>query len=151
MTAKIFDTIIVGAGISGLACAKRLQEYDEDFLLISENIGGRILTSEDGTVNYGAFFVCYDYYHVLQYVTLHSRIKLSDFCFHDNDDIYVLFEPKLLAYSFQFMKILKILYKFRKAFRLFRKTSETISQKKAIESDPFLHELYMKNAIDFVK
>ena len=151
MTAKIFDTIIVGAGISGLACAKRLQEYDEDFLLISENIGGRILTSEDGAVNYGAFFVCSDYYHVLQYVTLHSRIKLSDFCFHDNDDIYVLFEPKLLAYSFQFMKILKILYKFRKAFRLFRKTSETISQKKAIESDPFLHELYMKNAIDFVK
>jgi len=151
MIAKIFDTIIVGAGISGLACAKRLQEYDEDFLLISENIGGRILTSEDGTVNYGAFFVCSDYYHVLQYVTLHSRIKLSDFCFHDNDDIYVLFEPKLLAYSFQFMKILKILYKFRKAFRLFRKTSETISQKKAIESDPFLHELYMKNATDFVK
>jgi len=151
MTAKTFDTIIVGAGISGLACAKRLQEYDEDFLLISENIGGRILTSEDGTVNYGAFFVCSDYYHVLQYVTLHSRIKLSDFCFHDNDDIYVLFEPKLLAYSFQFMKVLKILYKFRKAFRMFRKTSETISQKKAIESDPFLHGLYMKNAIDFVK
>ncbi len=77
MTAKIFDTIIVGAGISGLACAKRLQEYDEDFLLISENIGGRILTSEDGAVNYGAFFVCSDYYHVLPYVTLHSRYSIT--------------------------------------------------------------------------
>jgi len=151
MTAKTFNTIIVGAGISGLACAKRLQEYSEDFLLISKNIGGRILTSEDGTVNYGAFFVCSDYHHVLQYVTLKSRIKLSDFCFHNNDSIYFLFRPKLLAYSFQFMKILKILYKFRKTFRKFRKTSETISQKNAIERDPFLHGLYKKNAINFVK
>ncbi len=151
MTVKIFDTIIVGAGISGLACAKCLQKNDEDFLLISKDIGGRILTSEDGAVNYGAFFVCSDYHNVLQHVKLHSRINLSDFCFHDNDDIYVLFGPKLLAYSFQFIKVLKILYKFRKAFRNFRKTSETISQKKAIENDPFLHELYMKNAINFVK
>jgi len=151
MTAKTFDTIIVGAGISGLACAKHLQEHGEDFLLIGENIGGRILTSEDGTVNYGAFFVCSDYHHILQHVKLHSRIKLSDFCFHDNDDVYVMFEPKLLFYSFQFMKALKILYKFRKAFRTFRKISETISQKEAIENDSFLHGLYMKDAIDFVK
>jgi len=151
MNNNCYDTIIIGAGISGLACAKHLQEYGEDFLLISKNIGGRILTSDDGTVNYGAFFVCSDYQHVLKYVKLHSKIKLSDFCFHEDDDIYVLFEPKLLAYSFQFMKILKILYKFRKAFRKFRKNSETISQKKAIEQDPFLYELYMKDAINFVK
>ena len=151
MTEKYFDTVIIGAGIAGLACAKRLQESNEDFLLISENIGGRLLTSKDGTANYGAFFVCSDYHNVLKYVTLDSRIKLRDFCFHDNDDIYVLFEPKLMRYLFQFMKTFKILYKFRKAFRKFRITSQTISQKKAIESDPFLHELYMKNAVDFVK
>ena len=151
MTTKTFHTIIVGAGISGLACARCLQENNEDFLLISKNIGGRILTSEEGTVNYGAFFICSDYYNILKYITLPSRIKLSDFCFHDNDEIYVLFEPKLFLYFFQFMKALKILYKFRKAFRRFRKVSETISQKKAIESDSFLHDLYMKNATDFIK
>lgn len=151
MTAKTFDTILVGAGISGLACARRLQKSDEDFLVISKNIGGRILTSEDGSVNYGAFFVCSDYYHLLRYVTIHSRIKLSDFCFHDNHEIYVLFEPRFLAYMFQFIKVLKILYRFRKAIRVFRKTSESISQKQAIESDPFLYGLYMKNAADFVE
>lgn len=43
MTSKVFDTIIVGAGISGLACARRLQQSDEDFLVISKDIGGRIL------------------------------------------------------------------------------------------------------------
>ena len=51
----------------------------------------------------------------------------------------------------QFIKTLKILYKFRKSFRRLRKNSETMSQKTAIENDPFLHELYMQKTVDFVK
>jgi hypothetical protein len=141
----------VGAGISGLACAKRLQEYDKDFLLISENIGGRIRASEDGTTNYGAFFVCSDYYHVLKYVTIKSRIKLSDFCFHNNDKNYVLFTPASLPYIFQFIRVLKPLYTFRRSLCKIRKAAENVSQKKAIENDSFLHGLYMQNAVDFVR
>ncbi len=151
MASKSYETIIVGAGISGLACAKRLQEFGKDFLIISEDIGGRILTSKDGSANYGAFFVCSDYHHLLKYVKIHSQIRLRDFCFHEGNDTYVLFEPRLLFYSFQFLKTLKILYKFRKHFRKFRKSSENISQKEAIENDPFLYKLYMQNAFDFIK
>ncbi len=151
MKQKKFETIIVGAGISGLACAKYLQEENRDFLIISQNIGGRILTSNDGKVNYGAFFVCSDYDHILQYVKIKSRINLSDFCFHEKENTYVLFEPKLIKYLGQFIKIRKLLYKFRRNFRNFRKNSETISQKKAIENNSFLYELYMQNAFDFVK
>ncbi len=150
MSIKIVDTIIIGAGISGIACAKKLQEKDRDFIIVTENIGGRILTSKDGTANYGAFFVCSDYYHVLQHIKIKSRIKLSDFCFH-NDKTHVLFEPALLAYAFQFMKTMQILLRFRRHFRHFRKTCEHVSQKKAIESNPFLYKLYMQNAADFVK
>jgi len=150
MSTQIIDTVIIGAGISGLACAKKLQENDRDFLIISENIGGRILPSEDGNVNYGAFFVCSDYTHVLQHVTIKTRIKLSDFCFHNNRS-YVLFSPTLILYSYQFMKTLKLLYKFRKHLRHFRKTSENVSQKSSIENDPLLYKLYMQNASDFVK
>ena len=32
MSAPFFDTIIVGAGISGLACATELQKYNHDFV-----------------------------------------------------------------------------------------------------------------------
>lgn len=151
MANKLNDTIIVGAGISGLACARHLYENNKDFLIVSKDIGGRILTSEDGDVNYGAFFVCSDYHHVNKYVKLGSRIRLRDFCFHEGDETYVLFQPMLLRYSFQFLKTLKLLHKFRKKLRNFRKESETISQKEAIEKDTFLHELYMKNAKNFVK
>jgi len=147
MTAKTVDTIIIGAGISGLACAQRLQEFDKDFLIISKDIGGRILTSEEGTVNYGAFFVCSDYYHVLPFVTLQSRIKLSDFCFHEKGESYQFYEPRLLAYLYQLITIRKLLNRFRKAIRTFRITAETTSQKTVIESDPFLYEVYRKDAV----
>jgi len=151
MSNKKYDTLIIGAGISGLACARQLDKYDQDFLIISKDIGGRILTSDDKTVNYGAFFVCSDYKNVLKYVTLKSRIRLRDFCFHENKNTYVLFETKLLRYLSQFIKTYKLLYKFRKKLLLLRKNSEIISQKKSIENDSFLHDLYMQKASDFIK
>ncbi len=151
MVKNNYETIIVGGGISGLACARRLCENGKDFLLISEDIGGRALASVDGTANLGAFFVCSDYFHFLKYAKLKYRIKLSDFCFHENNKTFVFFEPILLKYSFQLFKILRLLYKFRKAFRRLRKTCETTSQKKAIENDSFLYQLYMQNATDFVR
>ena len=151
MANKVFETIIIGAGISGLSCGRRLQQFDKDFLIISKDIGGRIRTSDDGLVNYGAFFVCSDYKNLLNFVKLNSRIRLHDFCFHNQDKTYFLFEPKLLIFLNQFMRFFKIQFKFRKALRKFREVSETISQNKVIENDPFLKELYIKKATDFVK
>ena len=151
MSKGTYDTIIVGAGISGLACARQLNKHDKNFLVISKDIGGRILTSDDGSANYGAFFVCSDYDNVLKFVTLKSRIRLRDFCFHENKKSYILFEPKVISYISQFLKTYKLLYTFRKKLRLLRKNSENVSQKKAIENDSFLCDLYMKKASDFVK
>ncbi len=73
---KLVETIIIGGGISGLACARKLHENKKEFLLITENIGGRILTSEDGNFNYGALFVLKDYKHVLKFIKkIKSRNK----------------------------------------------------------------------------
>ena len=147
MLDKMFDTIIIGAGISGLACAAQLDKYHKDFLLISKDIGGRILRSEDGLTNYGAFFVCNDYYNVLSYVTIKKRIRLRDFCFHDANNIYSLYEPKLISYIPQFIKIERHLLRFRKHLHKLRRTSQLISQKMAIERDSYLNDLYMKNLL----
>jgi hypothetical protein len=144
------DTIIIGAGISGLACAANLENHYEDFILISNNVGGRILPSKNEETNYGAFFVCSDYYNVLKYVSCKDRIRLSDFCFHENNDRYPLYSLKIINYFKQFIKIKKILHKFKKHLHELRKYSRIMSQKKAIESDPYLYDLYMKNGYEFV-
>ena len=151
ITMKTYDTIIIGAGIAGLSCAYHLQKQGIDFLLISKDIGGRIRTSADGAANYGAFFVCSDYDNVLPFITLKKRIRLSDFCFHDDDTTYTFYEPQLLPYLHQLLKTKLLLYRFRKHLRNLRKTTETISQKNALEADSFLHSLYLKNATDFIK
>ncbi|MFZ2225893.1 MAG: NAD(P)-binding protein [Candidatus Moraniibacteriota bacterium] len=148
---KNIETIIIGGGIAGLACAKRLDEAKKDFLLISEDIGGRILTSDDGNVNYGAYFVCEDYNHFLQHVFLGRRIRLSKFLFHKKSRNYLLFSLRSLIYLPQFVRLIFLLRKFRKHFYVFRKKSETISQKQALEEDDYLLQLFKTKVEDFIK
>jgi len=90
MVQKEVETIIVGGGIAGLGCARTLQDNNHPFLLITENIGGRILTSKDGTVNYGAYYVGDDYYHVLKYVKKKRRLAPLDVEFHQRKRAYFL-------------------------------------------------------------
>jgi thioredoxin reductase len=53
-------TIIIGGGIAGLSCALRLQEVNEDFLIITDNLGGRLKYSVK-KINNGAYFVMKSY------------------------------------------------------------------------------------------
>ncbi len=64
------ETIIIGGGIAGLACAKRLSEEGASFKLISPEIGGRIATSKNGQINYAAYVVPRYYRNFKKYVTL---------------------------------------------------------------------------------
>jgi hypothetical protein len=57
----------------------------------------------------------------------------------------------MILYINQFIKLLKIQYKFKKELRKLRIDSETKSQKKIIEKNQFLKKLYMKDATDFIK
>ncbi|MBU0496529.1 MAG: NAD(P)-binding protein [Candidatus Thermoplasmatota archaeon] len=151
MIQKTVDTIIVGAGVAGIGCANQLDKKNNDFLVISKDIGGRILTSDDGIINYGAFFVCDDYTHVLPWVNRASRIRLSDFLFHEEGNTFQLYEPRLIWYAKDMIRIRRLLRQFRRLFHLFRKKVESSSQKTVLEQMPWLYELYMMNAVDFVK
>ena len=59
------DTIIIGGGVSGMACGRTLHAHGKDFILLTKEMGGRMLTSQSHQINYGASYVTSDYENVL--------------------------------------------------------------------------------------
>lgn len=145
-----FHTIIVGAGIAGIACAQRLQQQGKNFLVITENIGGRIQTSADGTINYGAYFVTKNYHHILPFVEKKQRLKLFQLEFHDqHSHAYTLFKI-IKRYPRESLRLLWYLKKFNLHYEKFKKQCEYHSQKTVIESDAFINNLYQQTASHFI-
>lgn len=151
MKQENYQTIIIGGGISGLSCASELQKHKKKFLLISENIGGRILSSKDGNVNYGAYYVTKDYANVLPFVRLGDKICPLSVLFHNKKKGYTIISRNLFAHSLQFMKLLFYLYKFRRHYNAFKKRCAYIPQKQALSQDTFLFSLYNQKATTFIE
>lgn len=77
-------TIIVGGGMAGMSCAFRLLAAKEDFLLVTDRLGGRVMYSKDEGINYGAYFVMGNYTHAKELVTKTARINPLTACFHNS-------------------------------------------------------------------
>lgn len=150
MSESTKDTLIIGAGISGLACAHTLCKAGASFTIIAEDLGGRIRASADGAVNYGAALVSDDYDHVLPFVTRGERVRMRDLYFHRDGPAYPLSTLGSLRYGSQALRLWRELRRFRAAYRSFRHRAEHASEKEAIQSDPYLLELYHKRASDLV-
>lgn len=145
------DTIIIGGGISGLSCARKLHDNNKSFLLITKDIGGRILTSEDGNINYGAYYVGNDYTNVLKFVKKGRRLATLGIEFHKQRRSYFLFNYRSLLSLGQFLKLALSVLKFKGHYNKFKKKCSQISQKEALNSDPYLKHLYNQKTSVFVK
>ena len=144
-------TLIVGGGMAGIGCAKRLTELGEhDFLLVTKDIGGRVPCSEDGDVNYGAYYVRKDYTHLLPYVRLKRRISISQyFILPDKQVHHVVFDH--IRHLPSLIRFLIFGYKVKRHYLRYKKRSEILSQKTALEQDPLLLKLYTMPAAELVK
>ncbi len=151
MSNKKMDTIIIGGGISGLACARKLFNNKKDFLILTENVGGRITTSSDGKVNYGAYYVMKDYKNVKNYIKLGRKLNPSEINFHNKRHTYTIFDRRLIFNFPQLVRLILLLRKFRKHYEQFKLDCETNSQKKVLKKDTFLSELYKQKATDLLK
>lgn len=140
------ETVIVGAGIAGLACARRLHQNGRPFVIISSNIGGRILQSVDGTVPLGALYVRADYDHVNQFATRGRRLRGGETLRHDQQGAYTVWDRRLLAHPLQVARFLALLHRFRRHYNKLKAKSEHQSQAEAIRSDRFLEHLYHQTA-----
>lgn len=147
---KIINTVIIGAGISGLGCARTLYDNNKrDFLMISEDIGGRILMSKKGSVPYGAYFIGPDYDNTSKYIERERKIDLLSIRFHKGRKSYLTLTS--IRYPLQMLRLILAIYKFRRHYSVLKKECINISQKQAIKKDKYLYELYNKKAKDFLE
>ncbi len=145
------ETIIVGAGIAGLACARRLHDAGRALVVISEDVGGRIQRSCDGAVNLGAYYVRADYAHVNRYVRLGRRIDRLAIRRYDTDGrAYTYWDRRLFLHLPQAARFLRLLLQFRRRYDNLKQRTVRIGQAAAIRSDPALGRLYQQPAADFI-
>ena len=145
------ETVIVGGGIAGLACARRLHEAQRPFLLITENIGGRIRPSADGRVNLGAYYVRSDYSHVNRYVDRGRRIKRRHILRGVDEGSFTRSDLPLLQHLPQTLRFLRLMREFRSHYGAFKKACLVVSQAEAIRADPLLRDLYHEPAPQLVE
>jgi glycine/D-amino acid oxidase-like deaminating enzyme len=145
------ETVIVGGGIAGLACARRLHDEGSSFLLITEDVGGRIRPSADGAVNLGAYYVRSDYNHVEAYVARGRRIKRRDILRGADDGSFTRSDLPLLRHLPQTIRFLSAMRAFRRRYERFKRACLVTSQAEAIRADPLLHDLYYEPAPTFVE
>ena len=82
MNKKTFDAIIVGAGLAGLSCARRLQTEGFDFLILeaSDRVGGRVRTDLfEGFILNRGFQVLQTAYPEAQRLLDYSALDLKAF------------------------------------------------------------------------
>jgi glycine/D-amino acid oxidase-like deaminating enzyme len=143
--------IIIGGGIAGLACARRLHDGGRSFRLITEDIGGRIRTSADGAVNLGAYYVTRDYAHVNQFVDRGRRIRRQPILRGVGDGSFSRSDLPLLVHLPQTLRFSRLIRQFHRHYEIFKRDCQSVSQAQAIRADPLLLELYNEPAPDFIR
>ena len=146
-----YETVIVGGGIAGLACARRLRDSERSFVLVTEDVGGRIRTSADGTINLGAYYVRGDYDHVNQFVDRGRRIKRRHVLRGDPNGSFTRRDVPLLLHPLQAVRFVRFMRRFRRRYETLKQDCVAMSQAQAIRADPLLCGLYQESAPRFIR
>ena len=148
---EIQETIIVGGGMSGIGCAHRLLHNSNPFLMISPEIGGRVRTSPDGAVNYGAYYVTDDYEWTLPLVTTAGRVRITDGFFHNHDGRYRFHSMRLVKHLPALYRFTSDLRRFRQHFNGMNKFAGDFSRRELIAANPALQHAYDQPASDYIR
>lgn len=146
-----WDTIIVGAGMSGLGCARRLYDSGRRFLLVSPEVGGRVRLSPDGLVNYGAYYVTTDYRHTLPLVRLGERVRITDAWFHNDNGRYRWCSTRMVRHLPALLRFTADLRRFRRRFNRMNSLAAHVTRRELIERDPLLREAYRRPGFAYVR
>ncbi|MBI4441424.1 NAD(P)-dependent oxidoreductase [Candidatus Woesearchaeota archaeon] len=145
------ETIIIGGGVSGMACGKTLHEHGQDFLLLTKEVGGRMLTSQSHKVNYGASYVTEDYRNIWPYMGGGKRIRIRDCFFLNGKRLTTFYCLRTLRSLPQLLRLYFIVRDFRRRLRRLRTRALHEPQKALLAADPVLTGYAKESAREFVK
>jgi len=151
MTEMSIDTVIVGQGISGLACARRLHQKNLPFVLITDRLGGRMHASRDFKVNYGASYITSDYRHTSRFIGKREPIRMREACFLDGDRWISIFDRRNISRLRQIVTLYGHLYRFRRHLNRLRAQAAERCQRQLLEEDQFLLRTVRQDAVEFIR
>jgi hypothetical protein len=144
------DTVIVGGGIAGLACARALHLGGRPFLLLTDRVGGRMHVSAEGH-NLGAAYVTTDYRHVLRFVDCGPRIYSKDVYFFDGSRCRTVLHPSSLRHAAALGRLYREVLRFRSHLVRLRQAAPHRCQRELMRADPVLARSVEQPAVDFVR
>jgi len=145
------ETIIIGGGIAGLACARRLHDQGREFRLLTDRLGGRMHSLEKALHNFGAIYITSDYRYVRRYVRKGERVRMHRVAFWDNDRFITILNPRNCRRAKAIARLYRELLNFRRHFNQLRTRSPWVCQAKLLQSDPWLERTVREPATEFVR
>lgn len=147
---KVHETIIIGAGISGLACARKLHDAGKDFIVISKDIGGRMGALDTAMLDHYIVYAPTGFKNVLKYAQKIEPIRLEHYYYLIDGKYRTIFSFKNIKLI---PKMIKFLFLSRRLWHHFLKYLEQghhKSVKEFFESNPFLLKYWKMSSKEFI-
>ena len=145
------QALIIGGGVAGLACARRLNQAGKNFVLVSDKLGGRMFSAGDGLSNHGATYITSDYRHVGQFVKKSRRAWFRDVYYQDGDRWVTALSPRNVRHARAFSIIAFQLARFRAHMNRLRAQCGQTCQAELLARDPLLVRYTREPAREFVE
>src|SRR5262245_23247453 len=144
------ETLIIGGGIAGLACARRLFDAGRDFLLVSDRLGGRMYAAPSGAP-FGAAYLTPDYRHVRRHIGLGPRIRRRDIHFLDGDRFRTALDARGLRRFGPLARLWAAVSAFRARLNRLRARAAFVCQAELLRQDDGLLRLAHEPAAALVR
>lgn len=145
------EAIIIGGGISGLACARRLHEAGKELCLITDRLGGRMFAGPTAGQNFGATYITTDYHHVSSFVGRVRPLRRRDAYFASENRCVPLWHGRIWGHARALVRLLARLAEFRMHLNEFRSRCPNFCQADLLSHCPQVDRAVKQPAAEFIK